>query len=175
MSLFCTFSFMRISDPVLVFLISSFQCMHGSKCKIGSYCTVGRRLQEVNILGGLILPVWGTIEKALAKQVHFYAYSLQVVLFTSMPILCKLYCCWLLSWVKWCDSSGFSSLIWFKDMSYYLYFCIGPSMVESRYGSENWWLINESTRNTLYRQGSSRAYRNTPNQRRSLPNLDQLP
>lgn len=54
--------------------------MHGSKCKIGSYCTVGRRLQEVNILGGLILPVWGTIEKALAKQVHFYAYYLQVVL-----------------------------------------------------------------------------------------------
>ncbi|RLM74220.1 protein strawberry notch-like [Panicum miliaceum] len=49
---------------------SSKQCMHGSKCKIGSYCTVGRRLQEVNILGGLILPVWGTIEKALAKQVR---------------------------------------------------------------------------------------------------------
>ncbi|TVU15826.1 hypothetical protein EJB05_39365 [Eragrostis curvula] len=49
---------------------SSKQCMHGSKCKIGSYCTVGRRLQEVNILGGLILPVWGTIEKALAKQIR---------------------------------------------------------------------------------------------------------
>ncbi|XP_052151662.1 protein FORGETTER 1-like [Oryza glaberrima] len=49
---------------------SSKQCMHGSKCKVGSYCTVGRRLQEVNILGGLILPVWGTIEKALAKQVR---------------------------------------------------------------------------------------------------------
>lgn len=61
-------------------LFTSFQCMHGSKCKIGSYCTVGRRLQEVNILGGLILPVWGTIEKALAKQVHFFAYCLQVVL-----------------------------------------------------------------------------------------------
>ncbi|KAI5011295.1 hypothetical protein ZWY2020_013432 [Hordeum vulgare] len=50
--------------------ISSKQCMHGSKCKVGSYCTVGRRLQEFNILGGLILPVWGTIEKALAKQVY---------------------------------------------------------------------------------------------------------
>ncbi|CAM0902689.1 unnamed protein product [Alopecurus aequalis] len=50
--------------------VSSKQCMHGSKCKVGSYCTVGRRLQEFNILGGLILPVWGTIEKALAKQVH---------------------------------------------------------------------------------------------------------
>lgn len=43
--------------------------MHGPNCKIGTYCTVGRRLQEVNVLGGLILPVWGTIEKALAKQV----------------------------------------------------------------------------------------------------------
>lgn len=48
--------------------VSSKQCMHGPKCKLGIYCTVGRRLQEINILGGLILPVWGTIEKALAKQ-----------------------------------------------------------------------------------------------------------
>lgn len=24
----------------------------------------------MNILGGLILPVWGTVEKALSKQVH---------------------------------------------------------------------------------------------------------
>ncbi|KAL5978725.1 udp-glycosyltransferase [Asimina triloba] len=47
---------------------SSKQCMHGPKCKLGNYCTVGRRLQEVNVLGGLILPVWGTIEKALSKQ-----------------------------------------------------------------------------------------------------------
>jgi hypothetical protein len=47
---------------------SSKQCMHGPKCKLGSSCTVGKRLQEINILGGLILPVWGVIEKALAKQ-----------------------------------------------------------------------------------------------------------
>lgn len=45
------------------------QCMHGPNCKVGNYCTVGKRLQEVNVLGGLILPVWGTIEKALSKQV----------------------------------------------------------------------------------------------------------
>lgn len=43
--------------------------MHGPKCKTGSFCTVGRRLQDVNVLGGLILPVWGTIEKALSSQV----------------------------------------------------------------------------------------------------------
>ena len=43
--------------------------MHGPNCKIGNFCTVGRRLQEVNVLGGLILPVWGAIEKALSKQV----------------------------------------------------------------------------------------------------------
>lgn len=47
---------------------SSKQCMHGPNCKLGNFCTVGRRLQEVNVLGGLILPVWGTIEKALSKQ-----------------------------------------------------------------------------------------------------------
>jgi len=45
------------------------QCMHGPNCKIGNFCTVGRRLQEVNVLGGLILPVWGAVEKALSKQV----------------------------------------------------------------------------------------------------------
>lgn len=43
--------------------------MHGPKCKVGSFCTVGKRLQEVNILGGLILPLWRIIEKALDKQV----------------------------------------------------------------------------------------------------------
>ncbi|XP_047315332.1 protein FORGETTER 1 [Impatiens glandulifera] len=48
--------------------ISSKQCMHGPNCKVGNFCTVGKRLQEVNVLGGLILPVWGTIEKAIAKQ-----------------------------------------------------------------------------------------------------------
>ncbi|XP_078433295.1 RING/FYVE/PHD zinc finger superfamily protein isoform X2 [Wolffia australiana] len=48
--------------------ISSGQCMHGPKCKLGAHCTVGKRVQELNVLGGLILPVWGTIEKALSKQ-----------------------------------------------------------------------------------------------------------
>ncbi|KAL8461796.1 hypothetical protein ACS0TY_033048 [Phlomoides rotata] len=47
---------------------SSKQCMHGPNCKLGNFCSTGRRLQEVNLLGGLILPVWGTIEKALSKQ-----------------------------------------------------------------------------------------------------------
>jgi hypothetical protein len=49
-----------------------FQCMHGPKCKVGTVCTVGRRVQQMNILGGLILPVWGTVEKALSKQVGSY-------------------------------------------------------------------------------------------------------
>lgn len=48
------------------------QCMHGPNCKLGSFCTVGKRIQEVNVLGGLILPIWGTIEKALSKQVSSY-------------------------------------------------------------------------------------------------------
>ncbi|TYJ95612.1 protein strawberry notch [Cucumis melo var. makuwa] len=59
--------------------ISSKQCMHGPKCKLGNFCTVGRRIQEVNVLGGLILPVWGTIENALSKQARQSHQRLRVV------------------------------------------------------------------------------------------------
>ncbi|MED6123878.1 udp-glycosyltransferase, partial [Stylosanthes scabra] len=59
--------------------VSSKQCMHGPNCKIGTFCTVGRRLQEVNVLGGLILPVWGTVEKALSKQARLSHRRLRVV------------------------------------------------------------------------------------------------
>ncbi|XP_010260806.1 PREDICTED: protein strawberry notch [Nelumbo nucifera] len=59
--------------------VSSKQCMHGPKCKLGNFCTVGRRLQEVNVLGGLIVPVWGTIEKALSKQVRQSHKRLRIV------------------------------------------------------------------------------------------------
>ncbi|XP_071730329.1 protein FORGETTER 1 isoform X1 [Rutidosis leptorrhynchoides] len=59
--------------------VSSKQCMHGPKCKVGSFCTVGRRIQEVNVLGGLILPVWGTIEKALSKQARLSHRRIRVV------------------------------------------------------------------------------------------------
>ncbi|OVA03143.1 zinc finger protein [Macleaya cordata] len=59
--------------------VSSKQCMHGPKCKMANFCTVGRRLQEVNMLGGLILPVWGTIEKALSKQARQSHKRLRVV------------------------------------------------------------------------------------------------
>ncbi|CAN0901877.1 Protein FORGETTER 1 [Linum grandiflorum] len=59
--------------------LSSAQCMHGPKCKIGSFCTVGRRVQEVYILGGIVLPVWGTIEKALSKQGRISHKRLRIV------------------------------------------------------------------------------------------------
>ncbi|KAJ6432365.1 hypothetical protein OIU84_019581 [Salix udensis] len=59
--------------------VSSKQCMHGPNCKLGNFCTVGRRQQEVNVLGGLILPVWGTIEKALSKQARQSQKRLRVV------------------------------------------------------------------------------------------------
>ncbi|CAM6105098.1 unnamed protein product [Calypogeia fissa] len=61
------------------FTLSAEQCMHGPKCKIGSVCTVGRRVQQMNILGGLILPVWGIVEKALSKQVRTSHRRLRVV------------------------------------------------------------------------------------------------
>ncbi|KAJ0768766.1 putative chromatin regulator PHD family [Helianthus annuus] len=59
--------------------VSSKQCMHGPNCKLGSFCTVGKRKQEVNVLGGLILPVWGTIEKALSKQARLSHRRLRIV------------------------------------------------------------------------------------------------
>jgi hypothetical protein len=59
--------------------VSSKQCMHGPKCKLGEYCTVGRRIQEVNVVGGLILPIWGTIEKALSKQARHSHKRIRVI------------------------------------------------------------------------------------------------
>lgn len=59
--------------------VSSRQCMHGPKCKVGSYCTVGKRLQEVNVLGGLILPMWRAIETALSKQARLSHRRIRVV------------------------------------------------------------------------------------------------
>lgn len=56
--------------------------MHGPNCKLGNFCTVGRRLQEVNVLGGLILPIWGTIEKALSKQV---TWDILMIFYFSWP------------------------------------------------------------------------------------------
>ncbi|GBG72349.1 hypothetical protein CBR_g11926 [Chara braunii] len=55
------------------------QCMHGPKCKIGPICTVGRRVQEMHLLGGLILPVWGTVESVLARQERITHRRLRVV------------------------------------------------------------------------------------------------
>jgi hypothetical protein len=61
------------------FQLSAEQCMHGPKCKAGVSCTIGKRVQAFNILGGLILPVWGTVEKSLSKQVRQSHRRLRVV------------------------------------------------------------------------------------------------
>ncbi|KAK2394699.1 protein FORGETTER [Trifolium repens] len=58
---------------------SSKQCMHGPNCKIGKSCSIGSRLQEVNVLGGVILPVWGKIQKALSKQAKQIHKRLRIV------------------------------------------------------------------------------------------------
>ncbi|KAL0353361.1 UNVERIFIED_CONTAM: protein FORGETTER 1 [Sesamum angustifolium] len=54
----------RLLPGCLVQYCGSFLWVYLGKGFLGK----GRRLQEVNVLGGLILPVWGTIEKALSKQ-----------------------------------------------------------------------------------------------------------
>ncbi|XP_028064644.1 protein FORGETTER 1-like isoform X3 [Camellia sinensis] len=59
--------------------VSSKQCMHGPNCKVGKFCMIGRRLREENVLGGLILPVWGSIEKAISKQARQSHKQLRVV------------------------------------------------------------------------------------------------
>ncbi|XP_058722835.1 protein FORGETTER 1-like [Vicia villosa] len=59
--------------------VSTKQCMHGPNCKLGSFCSVGSRLQEVNVLGGVILPVWGNIQKALSKQTRLIHQRLRIV------------------------------------------------------------------------------------------------
>lgn len=72
------------------------QCMHGPNCKLGNFCTVGRRIQEVNVLGGLILPVWGAVEKALSKQVTLHVFCslvfLVICLFCITEVLPKTLC-----------------------------------------------------------------------------------
>jgi hypothetical protein len=45
------------------------QCMHGPNCKKGKLCSVGSRIQQVNVLGGVIFPIWGNILKAISKKV----------------------------------------------------------------------------------------------------------
>jgi len=68
MHLFIFFKF--ILSHILTYYFCC-QCMHGPKCKIGKFCSVGTRIQQVNVLGGVILPVWGNIDKALSKQVFY--------------------------------------------------------------------------------------------------------
>eukprot|EP00271_Cylindrocystis_brebissonii_P007125 TRINITY_DN20291_c0_g1_i1.p1 TRINITY_DN20291_c0_g1~~TRINITY_DN20291_c0_g1_i1.p1 ORF type:complete len:478 (+),score=90.86 TRINITY_DN20291_c0_g1_i1:186-1436(+) len=62
------------------YITSGSQCMHGPKCKVGTtICTVGRRVQHVHILAGLVFPVWGSVELALSKQVRLSHRRLRVV------------------------------------------------------------------------------------------------
>ncbi|XP_058201467.1 protein FORGETTER 1-like isoform X3 [Rhododendron vialii] len=64
---------------LMAYICLYLQCMHGPNCKLGNFCTVGRRLQEVNVLGGLILQIWGSIEKVISKQAHQSHKRLRVV------------------------------------------------------------------------------------------------
>ena len=67
--------------------------MHGPKCKLGSFCTVGRKIQQVNVLGGLILPIWGTIEKALSKQVITKSLGLSIHSSQLPDVICEFKLC----------------------------------------------------------------------------------
>ncbi|XP_045799653.1 protein FORGETTER 1-like isoform X4 [Trifolium pratense] len=45
----------------------------------GKSCSVGSRLQEVNVLGGVILPLWGKTQTVLSKQVRLIHRRLRIV------------------------------------------------------------------------------------------------
>ncbi|XP_045799658.1 protein FORGETTER 1-like isoform X3 [Trifolium pratense] len=45
----------------------------------GKSCSVGSRLQEVNVLGGVVLPLWGKIQTVLSKQVRLIHRRLHIV------------------------------------------------------------------------------------------------
>ena len=77
-----------------LWIYSELQCMHGPKCKLGSFCTVGRRIQQVNVLGGLILPIWGTIEKALSKQVITKSLGLSIHSSQLPDVICEFKLYW---------------------------------------------------------------------------------
>eukprot|EP00850_Spirogloea_muscicola_P007218 SM000036S13262 [mRNA] locus=s36:226900:240784:+ [translate_table: standard] len=55
------------------------KCMHGPNCKAGSGCVIGKRVQELHILGGLVFPIWGTLEQALNKQERLAHRKVRVV------------------------------------------------------------------------------------------------
>ena len=38
-------------------------CMHGPNCKNKAKCTVGKRVLDKHILGGAVVPLWGSIEQ----------------------------------------------------------------------------------------------------------------
>ncbi|RHN53138.1 putative Zinc finger, RING/FYVE/PHD-type, protein strawberry notch [Medicago truncatula] len=59
--------------------VSSKQCMHGPNCKKGKLCSVGSRLQQVNVLGGVIFPIWGNVLKAISKKSQQILKRLRVV------------------------------------------------------------------------------------------------
>jgi hypothetical protein len=43
------------------------QCAHGPKCKNGSTCTVGKRVTELSLLVGRIVPSWNTIQTLIDR------------------------------------------------------------------------------------------------------------
>ena len=43
--------------------------MHGKNCKFGGSCTSGKRIVEVHILGGAVVPMWGQIETLVKNAI----------------------------------------------------------------------------------------------------------
>jgi hypothetical protein len=50
-------------------------CMHGPGCGKGAECAVGRRLAEITVLTGAVVPAWGALEAVLKRHEHSLAKS----------------------------------------------------------------------------------------------------
>jgi hypothetical protein len=50
-------------------------CMHGPGCAKAAECAVGRRLAEITVLTGAVVPAWGALEAVLKRHEHSLAKS----------------------------------------------------------------------------------------------------
>ena len=65
--------------------ISEKQCFHGANCKRGATCQVGKRVQEMHVLGGVVLPLWDVVQKGLLAQKRQSERRLRLVRVTADP------------------------------------------------------------------------------------------
>ena len=54
-------------------------CLHGPQCRHGAQCLVGKRMVDIHVLSGSVVPVWGKIESAIRKITNSQGKNLKIV------------------------------------------------------------------------------------------------